>query len=666
MRLRDFLASVASTYDRHAPMDAPAQQFLKDAPCALADSCRLSVLAPRLGKVLVGFVPYEVRFCGRERWNHRAGWRMIGLASGRTALSHDEGLSGPAGDRPSRDEGLGWWVAVVPACRARFADVLGADLRSLAALRVVLALVAFMDLAGRASSLRALYTDEGAYPRQLLLGNLNEWQWSVFLTTGSVALVRLLFVAAVVAALGLLLGYRTQLLTLIVWVMIVSIQLRNPLLLNAGDTLLRLLLFWGIFLPLGARWSIDAKRASGRARAAAQYFSAATVGLPLQIAFIYWFTAALKTGRPWREDGTALYYSLGLAELSRPFGQFLHQFPDLLKVLTFATLGLEVVAPILLFVPIFTAPIRTAAAFSLMALQAGIYLTLSIGFFPWLSSLCMVCFLPGWFWDNALPWLRTRIPGRSYIAAIGSRVLGARAPAAHLLKPRLATGLLAQQRWENAPVSDGGIATADRVRPLDDSPAPTTAAPVNPARPERSRAPLAACWSLLGNAFAAICLVTIFGWNMTTVSGFTMPRDTIPFREVLNLDQRWDMFAPEPPHASTWHVMTGVLQDGRLVDLLTPIMDDDLDRVAPVSMALPDGHAYKDESWRRYLLRITTVGNDAALQSFDSYVCSEWNGRHSGPAQLLVYQLSVMTSQTLPGDRRGPALQQVIVTSTCS
>lgn len=240
------------------------------------------------------------------------------MESGRASLPHDAELSDPSGDRASRDESLTRWATVVPAGRARVADVLGADLRSLAALRIVLALVVLMDLAERASSLRTLYTDEGAYPRRLLLGSLNEWQWSVFLSAGTIALVRLLFVGAAVAALGLLLGYRTRLMTLIVWVMVVSIQLRNPLLLNAGDTLLRLLLFWGIFLPLGARWSIDRKRESGLARRPTQYLSIATMGLLLQIAFMYWFTAALKTGRPWRADGTALYYALGLREISRP------------------------------------------------------------------------------------------------------------------------------------------------------------------------------------------------------------------------------------------------------------------------------------------------------------------------------------------------------------
>ena len=590
------------------------------------------------------------------------------MASGPAPLPHDSDLPGPTGDRPSPDEERTREVATVPAWMTRFADVLGADLRSLAALRIVLASIVLMDLVGRASSLRALYTDEGVYPRQLLLGSLNEWQWSVFLATGAVALVRLLFVGTAVAALALLLGYRTRLMTFVVWVMVVSVQLRNPLLLNAGDVLLHLLLFWAIFLPLGARWSIDANRASVLPRPSSQYLSAATVGVLLQIAFMYWFAAALKTGRPWREDGTALYFTLGLMEMTRPVGQFLHQFPDFLKVLTFATLGLEVVAPILLFVPIFTRVIRTAAAFSVMALHAGIFLTMSIGFFPWLSALCMVCFLPAWFWDNALPGIRTRLPGRSSAAAIGSRISGGLAPAAHRMSARLAIGLPGQGRWDHAPVSGNGIATVARVRPLGGGPLPFVGRSVTPSpgRPEPGRELLAACWWLFGNALAAVCLVTIFGWNLTTVSGFTMPPATIPFRDVLNLDQRWDMFAPEPPHGSTWHVLHGVLQDGRQVDLLPGIMYGDVGRMDPVSLTLPDGIPYKDEPWRKYLGRIGMPGNAGALRSFESYVCREWNRQHSGTEQLVLLQLSVLTSQTLPEDQRGPVTQQVVGITTCT
>ncbi|MDY7080948.1 MAG: HTTM domain-containing protein, partial [Halobacteria archaeon] len=68
----------------------------------------------------------------------------------------------------------------------------------------------------------------------------------------------LLFVVASVFALMLVVGYRTKVATVVSLVLLVSLHLRNPVILNGGDSLLRRLLFIGIFLPLGEQWSVDA------------------------------------------------------------------------------------------------------------------------------------------------------------------------------------------------------------------------------------------------------------------------------------------------------------------------------------------------------------------------------------------------------------------------
>jgi hypothetical protein len=60
-----------------------------------------------------------------------------------------------------------------------------------------------------------------------------------------------------------------------------------------------------------------------------------------------------------------------------------------------------------------------------MALHFGILLTMDIGIFPFISTLCMVCFLPGWFWDTALPRLRAALFGKEALAGPSRRLLGA-------------------------------------------------------------------------------------------------------------------------------------------------------------------------------------------------------------------------------------------------
>src|SRR5215216_3470663 len=175
---------------------------------------------------------------------------------------------------------LGW-------TRAKIFEVFGADLRSLAVFRVALALLVLADLAMRATDLTAHYTDEGVLPRTALLEEvLSPWAFSLNLMNGEPFFQVLLFGVAALAALGLLIGYRTSLMTVVVWVLLLSIQWRNPLVSGADGPLLRLLLFWGMFLPLGAYWSVD--RAKGAvARLSVRFLSVATFGLFLQIALVY-------------------------------------------------------------------------------------------------------------------------------------------------------------------------------------------------------------------------------------------------------------------------------------------------------------------------------------------------------------------------------------------
>jgi hypothetical protein len=54
-------------------------------------------------------------------------------------------------------------------------EVFAADVRSLAALRVVLTLTVLVDLITRATTLRVHYTDEGILPRRVLVDQLDRW-----------------------------------------------------------------------------------------------------------------------------------------------------------------------------------------------------------------------------------------------------------------------------------------------------------------------------------------------------------------------------------------------------------------------------------------------------------------------------------------------------------
>src|ERR671921_1183168 len=305
---------------------------------------------------------------------------------------------------------------------AKVVEIFGADLRSLATFRIVLALLVLSDLANRATDLVAHYTDAGIMPRTVLVEQvLSPWAFSLNLMNGGRLFQALLFGVAALAAFGMLVGYRTRLMTFVVWVLLLSIQVRNPLVNGSESPMLRMLFFWGMLLPLRSYWSVDRAR-SALPRPSPRFLSLATFALFMQIAFVYWFTAALKSGPEWRTDYTALYYALSLDQIATPIGHQLLHFPSLLQVLTFGTFVLEALGPLLLFCPFFTGPVRTGAVLAFMSLHFGIWLTMDIGIFPWISAFCMSAFSPTWFWDRVTAfhsWLlgRSDLARRAQLAA---------------------------------------------------------------------------------------------------------------------------------------------------------------------------------------------------------------------------------------------------------
>jgi hypothetical protein len=68
----------------------------------------------------------------------------------------------------------------------------------------------------------------------------------------------LAFALHLAAAAAMLVGWHARKAALAVWVMTTSLQVRNILVLHSGDVLLRVSLFWALFLPLGDVFSIDA------------------------------------------------------------------------------------------------------------------------------------------------------------------------------------------------------------------------------------------------------------------------------------------------------------------------------------------------------------------------------------------------------------------------
>lgn len=271
------------------------------------------------------------------------------------------------------------------------------DVRSLATFRIGIALVLLADLAIRATLLKADYTSEGLLPKEALLEKfLHVPPISVYLISDQFWFQAALFIIAAIAAIAMLVGYKTKAATIVSWFMLISIQTRNPIILQGGDVLLRMLMFWAMFLPLGAYKSIDAR---SKTHIPKRILSIGTIALYAQIIILYFFSALEKNGTHWIPDGTAIYYALSIDQFVTPVGSFFLQFPTLLQYMTYGVWWIELVGPFLLLIPFFFTYVRTFTVFLFIALQAGFGSMLALGPFPWVASVMMLACLPSGFWD---------------------------------------------------------------------------------------------------------------------------------------------------------------------------------------------------------------------------------------------------------------------------
>jgi len=288
---------------------------------------------------------------------------------------------------------------------ARVRDIFCVDLRSLAIFRMAIAMIILADLIARSLSLEAHYADFGVLPRAIFIEKFSPpFRFSLHFLSGDPYFQLGLFILAGIFACMLLVGLYTRMATLLSWFFMISLHARNPLVLQGGDLLLRMVLFWSIFLPLGAKWSFDSHKAGARRIISNSYLSLANVAYFVQIAFVYWSTAAEKLSPRsfsiWWEQGSAIYYALNIDQFATPLAIFIRQFPLLMKIMNYAVIVFEIVGPLLFFSPIATGTMRTLAVVTFISLHIGFGSCLVLGPFPWVGAAAMLPFIPTCVWGK--------------------------------------------------------------------------------------------------------------------------------------------------------------------------------------------------------------------------------------------------------------------------
>lgn len=470
-----------------------------------------------------------------------------------------------------------------------FKSIFTVDLRSLAFMRQGIALTLIVDLILRFSDLEAHYTDSGILPLEALFReSWNRYFISVYTMASSWPLQAVIFLINFACVCCLLVGYRTRLFSIICWIFLLSLQNRNPLILQAGDDLLRMTLFWGIFLPWGYYYSVDSLQMQAPDKPK-QYTSLAGFAYILQVFYLYFFTAVLKSSPEWTSEFTALYYALSLDQILLPFGKLIYPYESLLKVLTAATYYTELILPFVLFIPFFHSFFRILFFTVFTMLHIGIYLSLNVGLFPMIciaSMLGLLPFLAIQKVHDALKMIRVHV--RDFF----KRLLFIFNNKAFYFKNQ-------------------GVSVPNE--------------------------------SLLKKFVVAFFMLYVLIWNVHTTGRLKIfTKEYHWVGHLFKVTQFWGMFAPSVFKDDGWFVFVGKTAEGKEVDLNNHGSDVSFEK--PYYVA----GTYKNDRWRKYSENILFVSNSHFRLYYCHYLINNWNKNVPEGEEVKKLDVYYMKAVSLP------------------
>jgi len=471
-------------------------------------------------------------------------------------------------------------------------DWFSLDTRSLAVARMGLGLFVFIDILWRMGSIEWHYTDIGAMPRDIFLSVFSySWSLSFHHANGSWGFAAAMLVLHAFAAVAMMIGYRTRLSTALVCVFTISLHNRNWFVNNGGDDVLRSIMWLAVFLPWGEMWSVDQYRRGEGARPARLVSGTWVLAWFFQVFAIYFVSYLLKTSPIWRSEYTAVYYSSHLDVFATPIGRWIRAYPSVMKAMTFGTIVLEWLGPLVLFFG-FILPRRfgpwakLGVVFAFWGLHLGIISTMFIGIFPFYCLAMWAAFVPAQSWEKleaSLP----RVP--RFFARVYGRIAG-----------------------------------------------PPIEVQAGPAAGKLLRS---------GHQLAGLfMLLTLVFWNLSTLKPPLKYASTfwINVGRWMHIYQEWNMFAPFPKQENLWIEIPAELEDGSTVELITgeaDVLSSKQDKFAG---------AIRDEHWRKFLMNMSD--NDKIAKHYAGAWCRIWNrAEEAGGRRPRLRRFSINVYHTVIG-----------------
>jgi hypothetical protein len=319
------------------------------------------------------------------------------------------------------------------------------DGRSLAVYRIGLGCLLAADSLLRSRDFHLMFTPDGIFPPETLAGYLADpTLWSLAFLNDAPWWNGVVLALEGLAGVALAVGYQTRLATVLGWVALVSVIRRTSPATNAGDIWFACQMFWAMFLPLGARWSLDAARATDAHRPlepVTAVCSPASAALILQLVFVYLGAGLSKCNPSWFA-GDALTHALSVHDHGTPLGMVLGGVPWIARPLQWGVLVGEIAVPLIL-VALPRPAVRGGIVALVIAFHATIWLTMTVGLFAAIGIVAWLPLIPGGFWPAAKggPTGRTIGLGRAASWCCGAAMAVAAAAFLHQVTPWQASPL---------------------------------------------------------------------------------------------------------------------------------------------------------------------------------------------------------------------------------
>lgn len=265
------------------------------------------------------------------------------------------------------------------------------DPRIVPILRIGIAVCLLIQIAVVWNDAGYWFTDNGVVTSQTAQKKLSFYGWSVFyLLPSTEPVIQICLTCMAIHAALMLMGISSRLQAASLFFWLVSLQNRNPFILDGEDALLRLMLFFMIWLPLDYKFSLQ-KYWQKKSNSEAQSPSLWAMRLfQFEITAIYASTAIWKLqGSAWH-DGSAMWY---VSKMTDNYGRLLpSSFFDnywASAIATWSALTIELILPFALWFP------RTrhwAVALALL-LHLGIESSMNLFLFQWLMILSLLTFI---------------------------------------------------------------------------------------------------------------------------------------------------------------------------------------------------------------------------------------------------------------------------------